>query len=198
MAKKLKIKDEPLDVLGAFWTAEVNLKAANALGAAQDDTGDNDLFFTNSILTALAIELYYKCIFAIENKNKSIEGHDLKFLFDELSQPSRRSIRQHYKLLLNKQWVRFIRKRLKQLGGLEDKMSFAFDDVLDDSRHMFVCWRYPFPRENRDRGGGMRAPFPLVHSARRRLVELQPDLAQGALVGFPPDRHNDPFPVKST
>jgi len=158
-----------------FITAERFWKASRILAERMSRGPEVDVGLSapTVVLGAFAIEVYLKCLYAIEHRGKPAYGHDLLKLFGLLSKASRARIREQYDQEIKTDettqvLVRYAREHEQHEVNLD------LDAVLRDARDAFATWRYSF--EGRVSGfvGG-----PAIQSAiRSRILELAPDLWQ--------------------
>lgn len=107
-------------------------------------------FFVNA---ALSCELYLKAIMIFESDNDEfITGHDLKKLYEKISDNAKSMIRTNYDNLYLK------------------PHKVSFDNLLGDEFVPFVSWRYTFesPAE-----GNSHALLTLLKSLREYVSELR-------------------------
>jgi hypothetical protein len=123
--------------------AERIWKGNELIAKQMNQVGDVTLAEPLVVTGALALELYFKCIYAIEHNGKTIRGHDLYGLFYSLSQESRTAIRDEYDRLLPQSLTQAALRRAfhKEAGTFPDE---SIEAVLKGSANAFELWRYPF------------------------------------------------------
>jgi hypothetical protein len=88
------------------------------------------------VLEAFAFELYLKCLLNLQNPERTVEGHNLEWLFNQLAKPTREAIRREYDQP-SKSAKRNREARAAQPGHAPD-----FDQDLHLSKDAFVLFRY--------------------------------------------------------
>jgi hypothetical protein len=90
--KKAREMHDPERALKMFQTAEV-FRAAMHFVNVNSQAGSLNLFVAGTTHAAFATELYLKILFIIENRLPKGRKHDLKELFDALSDDTKKTIR---------------------------------------------------------------------------------------------------------
>jgi hypothetical protein len=91
---------------------------------------------------ALGLELYFKCLIVMGGEAPE-EIHNLRTLFEALSQGNQTAIRKGYTEILKENQCRMEYEMLKQSGKNPDKL-FRFERVLNECALAFEKSRYPF------------------------------------------------------
>ncbi|MBI4515060.1 MAG: hypothetical protein HY699_04490 [Deltaproteobacteria bacterium] len=152
--------------------AERIWKGNELIAKQMNQVGDVTLAEPLVVTGALALELYFKCLYAIEHNGRTIRGHDLYVLFSNLSQESRAAIKDEYDRLLPQNPTRAVLRRAfeKQVGTPPDE---AIESVLRGAANAFELWRYPFE--------GVLSSFTgcleIRDASRLRIIQLKPEYA---------------------
>ena len=75
--------------------AEGYSQSANILMKYIGQTRSREVVHSMMVLRALALEIYLRCLYAIDH-DKPYKGHDVKQIFDALSDETRRTVTEHY------------------------------------------------------------------------------------------------------
>ena len=100
---------------------------------------------SHAVTAALALELYFKCLIAIETGENPPRGHNLEKLFNKISKDGQTNIRQRFD---NPQLPSEIdqRNQIKNLPNVPDDIdrTFNFDGILRRSARSFERFRYVY------------------------------------------------------
>lgn len=150
----------------------------NGVLADKMNHGDIRLVEPFVVLGALALELYFKGLHAIEHNGAVTHGHNLHDLFHRLSDESRLKITDEYnRLLPQSQTATELMKRSHRPAA-----DFSIENVLKEDGEAFVRWRYSYE------GGKLSGFFgaDLIRDATwRRILELRPSFDSLNLSGSP-------------
>ncbi|MEX2127482.1 MAG: hypothetical protein WD871_04485 [Xanthobacteraceae bacterium] len=117
-----------------------------------------------AVCGAFALELYFKCLLALERTDHS-NKHELKTLFDRLSNSTKEELRARFLILpsMNTAIFSFMGKKV---GTLD-----AFDVALEKSNNVFSYWRYDYEYEWAPAGASQWSDD-LIHTTRSLAIEL--------------------------
>lgn len=100
---------------------------------------------SHAVTAALALELYFKCLIALETGENPPRGHNLEKLFNKISKDGQTNIRQRFD---NPQLPSEIdqRNQIKNLPNVPDDIdrTFNFDGILRRSARAFERFRYVY------------------------------------------------------
>lgn len=129
------------------------------------------------VLGAFSLELYLKCLIAIETGKPPPTGHNLRWLFDRLSSSTQRKIIQYFDNPTDQHeinWRKTLKNPPKHVPQQMKISSFTFDEVLDTSARAFGQFRYIFESGTYKTNASWNAGY-IVVCARRVIVEMHPD-----------------------
>jgi HEPN domain-containing protein len=147
-----------------FKSASSFKRAAGLLKQAHED-GDWDMLFPFATNSALAAELFMKCLMHLDGV-KVPQAHSLKKLFRNLHQSHRERIRKHFDEAVKK------KPYIPKVEAFEPDFKFELDKVLEATDNSFEEWRYIFEdREGTVRFFGMEE---FVDALQAYLLSLEP------------------------
>jgi hypothetical protein len=117
---------------------------------------------------AFAVELYLKCLLAVEG-SQIPDTHNLKTLFNQLSRQSKDKIRKRHNRLAKEHPV---------LSGFRQRLGIKtdLDSLLEDGQDVFIQFRYMFegiPDRIKPVGFALEMFGRIV---RNRILDLRPEL----------------------
>lgn len=131
------------------------------------------LFLPAIVMIAFALELYLKCLIAIETEATPPSGHNLRRLFNKLTSKTQDKIRHYFDNPTEQGEINW-REKMKNPPPHIPKEAFPspydFDSILDVSADAFVQLRYVFERKK----AGWNAHY-IVKCTRQVIVEIHPD-----------------------
>jgi hypothetical protein len=122
------------------------------------------------VTEALSLELYFKCLWALDNDNRRLEGHLLyNQLFVKLSPARQSEIEKYYNEVIEGD----PNVKAAKAGGRYPERTFALVEALKEADRNFIALRYhyEFP-EDRSSPHGIQ---PTIHAVRRILLEIKPE-----------------------
>jgi HEPN domain-containing protein len=120
----------------------------------------------STVLSAFALELYFKSILTTENKSYRKIRHDLHDLFKLISPACKKKLRKEYQFALSKSAAH---AQLLTDGCKAEE--FELERVLKDANHAFTHFRYEFERPFEERDFMVS---PVAVAARRVLLTDNP------------------------
>ncbi len=127
-----------LDPTTIFLIAEQNHHASQHLAKAKSIGFEHDVTFPAVVISALSLEIYFKCLLVIET-GTAPQTHDLRYLFNRLNPATQQKIRANYMpFMLEAQ--RVISESAIASGVAPPNVDFDF--VLNLSRNAFNITRY--------------------------------------------------------
>jgi hypothetical protein len=124
------------------------------------------------VCAAFALELYLKCLIAMEGKKPPL-SHDLKKLFRRLDAETQNEIRARFKPYENE--AEELANRAYSNQGLARPPGAIFDFVLEAGRDAFEVYRYIHEKGLRaNQGWGADR---IMQAARRAILDRHPDWA---------------------
>jgi hypothetical protein len=103
------------------------------------------LFVPSAVLNAFSLELYLKCLIAIQTGKNPPSGHDLRWLFNKLSNNTQDKVRRYFDNPNDPKEIK-LRKTLENPQPPIPKdmaiSPYNFDTVLELSANAFVQLRY--------------------------------------------------------
>jgi hypothetical protein len=163
--------EKNFDVTSGLQIADGYSKAAFLLMKYSSKNEDSEVIHSLMVLKGLALEVYLKCLHALDHQ-KSYEGHDVKRLFDSLSEQTQTRIAKYYEELVGKS--RFIDQthaHHKAMKGHEAKMDL--EHVLGEWSHAFGKWKFFYEPEHKV---SFLAFGELRKALRQQIQELKPEL----------------------
>lgn len=116
-------------------------KAAHILMKNVGQTRDSDILHSMTVLRALALEIYFRCLYAID-QNKSFDGSNVRQIFDRLSDETRRNVTQYYnQRLAASDFIKRTHEKHQEIKG--HTLQLDLEQVLqdwaesDDRRYLF-------------------------------------------------------------
>ena len=136
----------PVDPIAIFRTADAYYQGGLVLGAKIPKSGFYVLPY--AVLGALTLELYLKCLIALETGKNPPRGHNLEKLFNNLSKDGRKKIRLCYDNPQHPKEIEW-REKLKNPPAnvpedIKQTLIFNFDDDLRRSSRAFERFRYAY------------------------------------------------------
>jgi hypothetical protein len=125
------------DSATVFLFAEQYKHASNWLGQARRNGFEQEVRMPAVVCSAFALELFLKCLLILEHRKP--RGHDLRELFDSLSEDTRARIRNRFAPRLPE--AQRMIKEIAVAQGIAPPI-VDFDGILDISKAAFVQTRY--------------------------------------------------------
>ena len=134
-------------------------------------------FLPSAVLKAFSLELYFKCLIAIETGKPPPTGHNLRWLFDRLNGSTKTKIKHYFDNPAEQEELDWREKNKNPPAHFPEEAlvaPYTFDNILDKSAKAFSQLRYIFER-------GLYKPGPIwsagyiVTCARRVIVETHPE-----------------------
>jgi len=169
MAKTKMKAGKKVDPLAIFKYAEAFVEGAEMLNAQARKTAMGvkvlapDAARSSPMLTLdiFALELYLKCLHAMDHGGATGWGHDPRALFDDLKDGTQKAIRVMYnEQLRTSPAVNLVNKN-------EPGLHPTLDRCLDDATHLFEDIRYFFAEPKR---GKKKFSWPMVRVAVREVI----------------------------
>jgi len=150
-----------------FNSAESFYKSANIIALEFSKTSDFSLISPILTIDSLAIELYFKSIYILENSKNSNEQHNLLRLFNSLSANTKTKINECYNqfMSVDKQLI-FLSKELKGAPFNLDIVS-----VLSEISNAFIEWRYIYEGNTK----GFPSGQAIIKASRFYLQNIKPE-----------------------
>jgi hypothetical protein len=168
-AKRTKISAYDAFIMGESFLNSSDLLAQH-VGHMFRGRLPRDFQYVIAANSAFSLELYFKCLKALEEKDV-LRIHNLRILFDDLTQSSQTEVRaSHADILMND--LKMPDKRAKvQADGQNPDQIFDFDYSLDQSAEAFEQCRYPFDPDYTDLA---YIAGPIEKATRAVIVARQP------------------------
>ncbi len=135
------------------------------------------VFVPAVVLNAFSLELYLKCLIAVETGKNPPSGHNLRWLFNKLSNNTQDKIKHYFDNPSESNEIK-LRETLKNpQPPIPKKLAISpynFDVVLDLSAKAFERLRYVFERGEFDNNANWHADY-IVICTRRVILEMYPD-----------------------
>jgi len=132
------------------------------------------------VLSAFSIEVYLKCLLAIEGR-EIYDTHDLHELFQELGKENKRAIQKTWA-----EWQNHLKNGLKimearkedpvRLAMFRKQMMGSLPKLLKEGAKTFVTYRY-FYEKNPRHGYGLQMLPPML---KARILEVKPEWGERA------------------
>jgi len=107
---------------------------------------------SSQIMAALSLELYFKCIYLIENgKEFKVNGnrsHDFKKLFEDLDEKTKDLIVSYYNILISTRDLSDIKAIEKKMVG-KHIINTSFHSIIENWSNVFIKFRYSYEPANR-------------------------------------------------
>jgi len=130
-----------------------------------------------TVLNAFSLELYLKCLIAIETGKSPPTGHNLRWLFNRLDSKTQDTIRSSFDNPSDKSeiaWRETLTNPKPPLPKDFAPSPYNFDTVLDTSAKAFAKFRYIFERgEVAQDGAAWHADY-IVKCTRRVIIKRNP------------------------
>lgn len=151
---------------GIYDAAHNFLVASNTLNEKLSETNDLSTYLAPYItVSSFSIELFLKCLYALEKGKKAKNIHKLYQLYDALSDDSKIIIKMLYEMYAEKD------PSLIVLKSKVPEMKTDLEDILKDMSNAFVNWRYSYEGNLTSfQGSG-----PIINAIIGRISMLQPD-----------------------
>jgi hypothetical protein len=158
-----------LDPIKIFVVAEQFNNTAAFLIHAADSGLDFDVSMPTVTCRAFALELYFKCLIAMDQKDNPTR-HALSDLFENLHPGRQSEVRSHFD-----EYADEVKQRIaaEHAAGNEELPVVDFDFVLARSSNAFVRARYIFEAGLREGEGWMADP--IILCARRVILDAHSD-----------------------
>ena len=157
-----------------FRIAEWFWLASNTLG--EHVSARRGVLVPKIVLSAFSLELYFKCLIAVETGKKPPSGHNLRWLFNKLSNDTQQSIRDCFDN--PDQRETHFREVLKNPEPPIPKhvfgSSFDFDALLDESSKAFQRFRYIFENLEPKDYAAWKADY-ILKCTRQVIIGMHPD-----------------------
>lgn len=147
---------EMLDTADAFY------KSASVLSLELSKTKDSSLISPIFTLDSLALEMYFKCLFIIENNTNPARNHFLSSMFKSLSNDAQSTIENIYKELLLKD------PHIQIFVKIGAPCNFNIYDVLDEIKDSFFEWRYLYEHKNK----GFPSVQIIIEATRKYIKDI--------------------------
>jgi hypothetical protein len=158
------------DPAAIFLFAEQYKHASNWLALSRRNGFEHEVRIPAVVCSAFALELFLKCLLVIEGRKST--GHDLRELFDSLSDDAKTRIRDRFAPRLPEA-QQMIRESAAAAGV--DAPHVDFDSILDLSKAAFVQTRYIY--EGIAPGTGWAASG-ILDATRQVILDLKPAFAE--------------------
>ena len=163
--------EKPFDVNRGLQIADGYSKAAFLLMKYSSKNKDSEVLHSLMLLKGLALEVYLKCLHALDHQ-KAYEGHDVKRLFDALSDETQTRVAEYFEELVGKSsFIALTHSHHKAMKGHKAKMDL--DHILGEWSQAFGKWRFFYEPEHKV---SFLAFGELRKALRHRIQELKPDL----------------------
>lgn len=126
---------------------------------------------------AFSLELYLKCLIAIETGRKPPSGHNLRWLFNRLNDKTKAKIKEWFDNPTEEHEIRWgenIKTPPPHAPEWAKGTSYTFDEILDSSASAFVDFRYIFETGEYRKNANWNADY-IVVCVRRAILELHPE-----------------------
>lgn len=134
-------------------------------------------FVPSAVLNAFSLELYFKCLIAIETGKPPPTGHNLRWLFNRLNGGTKTKIKHYFDNPPDQKELNW-RESLKNPPAYVPKealvVPYTFDNILDKSARAFSQFRYIFERGSYNSDAVWSAGY-IVTCTRRVIVETHPE-----------------------
>lgn len=149
-----------------FITAKAYSNAAKCIN--QEIQRDDSLFLPSQVNASLALELYFKSLYFIENdKDFKINGrfsHNFYKIFEELSENQKNSLEQIFTRIMNQRGMNDV-SNLESASGIKIPLDLA--ENLKSWSNVFVKMRYIF---DNNRNSQPMMFFPEIEQAIKEII----------------------------
>ena len=130
-------------------------------------TADTSPFMT---VDSFALELYIKCLFAMDYGKEPPKGHDIKWFYKRLKQNTKQRLRKNYAAEVLKSGMP------STMNKKQRRMMSGFISYLNVSNQTFMEVRYLYEREWKKKGRIGYWPI-MRFAARKTILDIMPDWA---------------------
>ena len=163
--------EKNFDVTNGLQIADGYSKAAFLLMKYSTNNKDSEVIHSLMVLKGLALEMYLQCLHGLD-RHKSYEGHDVKRLFDALSEQTQTRVAEYYEELVEKShFIDLTHAHHQMMKGHKAKMDL--EHVLGEWSHAFAKGRFFYEPDHKV---SFLAFGELRKAIRHRIEELKPDL----------------------
>jgi hypothetical protein len=117
-------------------------KSANILMKYVGQTRNREVVHSMMVLRALALGIYFRCLYVLD-RNKPYRGHEVKQIFDALSDETRRKITEYYdRRLTDSEFIKQTRVKHHEIKGSAPRLDL--EQVLQEWEESMGDWQYFF------------------------------------------------------
>jgi hypothetical protein len=126
------------------------------------------------VLSALSLELYLKCLVAIERGGDYPYDHEIVNLFNLVSTPRQKRIKDLFDEEFNRNPIMvYMREQVANKNGSTlDKKDLTLKGLLEGANNAFIEWRYAFEGVTRMSGVSTQ---PVRDAVARTILEIKPE-----------------------
>ncbi|HEY0077930.1 MAG TPA: hypothetical protein VGB73_04730 [Pyrinomonadaceae bacterium] len=177
-----KIRIIHIDPEEAYKFARLYQKAAAAISTEIINSNSPSLIGPIIVNSALATEMYLKCLLSLENSGACPTGHELKNLYRALTLDSKAQIEKYYSArLAYLKSSNVYPTGIVKVNGVEQTISIwdhaktELQDVLEEANEAFVNWRYGYENDSKVKLQPCTFLEELRLAIRQRIEELKPE-----------------------
>ena len=167
----MRDSDKTFDVAKGLQIADGYSKTAFLLMKYSGKHEDAEVIHSLMVLKGLAFEVYLKCLYALDHV-KAYEGHDVKRLFEALSEETQTRVAECFEELVEEShFIDLTHGHHKAMTGHEAKMDL--EHVLGEWSHAFGKWRFFYEPDHKV---SFLSFGELRKALRQRIQELKPEI----------------------